>query len=928
LRARLEAAVATHGRAEREQRERDTSAEEALAAAERALREASLEQSRNESRAEDAKVAIRRLEEEAKTLARAQPELDALVRTMRESEAALDPKGSDARLRQLDKQQEEIGRRRHDLQYSISRKSSEVAQLEAQSDAHVEVDALRKRLHEAEQDLGRRLGDSRPRLTGLLGQMPEAVEAEARVVAELKQAEEQVQRQRQLQQESHQRLSAAGARRMSTEADLRRLQAEEARLAETLGLPCGAVAGGKSEFTAKLAAQREQVELARKDLAMTESAKHMYDKFREKSRAKNACQFCRRAFAADSNERLLFEESVEKLIVKIPQFLEQSSRHLQDAQDELARLEAKRPLWERLEQVRGEVAGRQKEMAALAEDERSAQAALQAPERECRRLEERQQQLHDLRAEASALQRGAAAVDELRAAVRTKEARLFVGSGSSKVSLQAERDQLRKLQEQLVQLGAEEDSVRTQRDLLAKQQESLRTQLAEQKGRLQLLQSQVARRGDVDSELAARQVELRECTEAAQRARTTADATGTRAKQLRDERQELTAAFRREVEQRDAEVRVLQREVDSLTELERIIEVMRGRVENADVLKAQVKAADEAVSKAERELEGLRARLETEEERKRKREAVRESLHANLRLKSLDAEAQAHEAELERLKAELGGRDIEALRRSVDTARMQSMELQKRRAFSEGSLAQTRDAVRALAADLQSPLYLGVEQRHREAVIKHESAAYAAKDLGRYHAALDKALMKYHAMKMAEINKTIKELWRKVYRGRDIDYVAIRSDADEPPEDGSGTAVAETVGRAGRSYNYRVVMVCGDAEMEMRGRCSAGQRVLASLIIRLALADSFCVHCGVLALDEPTTNLDAANISGLAEALAALIEQRRGRSRFQLILITHDEDFVNHLSRLQVCDWYYHIHKDESGCSKIERRDMRLLGGV
>ncbi len=34
-------------------------------------------------------------------------------------------------------------------------------------------------------------------------------------------------------------------------------------------------------------------------------------------------------------------------------------------------------------------------------------------------------------------------------------------------------------------------------------------------------------------------------------------------------------------------------------------------------------------------------------------------------------------------------------------------------------------------------------------------------------------------------------------------------------------------------------------------------QVLASLVIRLALAESFCLNCGILALDEPTTNLDA-----------------------------------------------------------------------
>jgi len=40
-------------------------------------------------------------------------------------------------------------------------------------------------------------------------------------------------------------------------------------------------------------------------------------------------------------------------------------------------------------------------------------------------------------------------------------------------------------------------------------------------------------------------------------------------------------------------------------------------------------------------------------------------------------------------------------------------------------------------------------------------------------------------------------------------------------------------------------MVKQDAEMDMRGRCSAGQKVLASIIIRLALAECFGINCGV-----------------------------------------------------------------------------------
>lgn len=51
----------------------------------------------------------------------------------------------------------------------------------------------------------------------------------------------------------------------------------------------------------------------------------------------------------------------------------------------------------------------------------------------------------------------------------------------------------------------------------------------------------------------------------------------------------------------------------------------------------------------------------------------------------------------------------------------------------------------------------------------------------------------------------------------DIEYIEIRSDADEN--------VSASDKR--RSYNYRVVMIKGDTALDMRGRCSAGQKVIA-----------------------------------------------------------------------------------------------------
>lgn len=49
--------------------------------------------------------------------------------------------------------------------------------------------------------------------------------------------------------------------------------------------------------------------------------------------------------------------------------------------------------------------------------------------------------------------------------------------------------------------------------------------------------------------------------------------------------------------------------------------------------------------------------------------------------------------------------------------------------------------------------------------------------------------MRFHTMKMEEINKIIRELWQQTYRGQDIDCIRIHSDSE-----GAGT----------RSYSYKV----------------------------------------------------------------------------------------------------------------------------
>jgi DNA repair protein RAD50 len=112
----------------------------------------------------------------------------------------------------------------------------------------------------------------------------------------------------------------------------------------------------------------------------------------------------------------------------------------------------------------------------------------------------------------------------------------------------------------------------------------------------------------------------------------------------------------------------------------------------------------------------------------------------------------------------------------------------------------------------------------------------------------------------------------------------------------------------------------------MRGRCSAGQKVLASIIIRLALAETFCNNCGILCLDEPTTNLDDNHIKSLAKALREIIQTRSDDQNFQLIVITHDPTFVD-LIGSDFCDSFWYISKNETKFSKIELKPINAIFG-
>ena len=228
-----------------------------------------------------------------------------------------------------------------------------------------------------------------------------------------------------------------------------------------------------------------------------------------------------------------------------------------------------------------------------------------------------------------------------------------------------------------------------------------------------------------------------------------------------------------------------------------------------------------------------------------------------------------------------------------------------------GKVEELKNNLNRLTQELKNGTYTNIEKKYNKLKLNYIASIQTQKEIENYYEALDQSLLKYHGKRMEEINKLINYYWSMTYKGKDIKSIEIKSDFEKS---------AKT-----RNYNYRIVFFTpGGNGLDMRGRCSAGQKILASIIIRLALAETFCNNCGILCLDEPTTNLDEENSKSLAKALREIIQSRSEDQNFQLIVITHDPVFVDLLGS-DYCDNFWHVTKNKENFSTVALKPINSI---
>uniref|UniRef100_A0A0K8RI75 Uncharacterized protein n=1 Tax=Ixodes ricinus TaxID=34613 RepID=A0A0K8RI75_IXORI len=122
----------------------------------------------------------------------------------------------------------------------------------------------------------------------------------------------------------------------------------------------------------------------------------------------------------------------------------------------------------------------------------------------------------------------------------------------------------------------------------------------------------------------------------------------------------------------------------------------------------------------------------------------------------------------------------------------------------------------------------------------------------------------------------------------------------------------------------------------MRGRCSAGPE--GAGVPHHSIGNwpkTFCQNCGILGTwTSLTTNLDRKQHQGPGDFLWRRIKVKEKETKgnkttkrnFQMIVITHDEEFLRLLSqRISVAEYFYKVEKTDMGYSKLQKARLGTI---
>lgn len=803
----------------------------------------------------------------------------------------------------------DLQKEKAELDRVLRRLDQEMEQLNMHTTARTQLDMLKKDKTDKDEQIRKIKSRHGDELTALLGYFPTKKQLEDWIHAKVR----DIRQTHDVLNKLNKELASAEQNKNHLSSELRRKEEQLTNFEERLFNLCGS-----QDFDSDLKRLQEDIEKSSKQRAMLAGATAVYTQFITQLTEENqpCCPVCQRVFPSEAELQDVISDMQSKLRL-VPDKLKSTEGELKRKERKRDEMMGMRPVMETLVELR------EKEIPEL-------RNKLQNINREIQRLKNEVEEQETLLATVMSEEESAKAC--LQDVALMERYLMELKDVDRKIAQQAAKLQGVDLNRTVQMVNQEKQEKQHTLDTVSGKIELKRKRIQDQQEQIQQLKSTVneikAEKLHISSNLQRRQqlneqsVEL--STEVNSLLREIRDAKDqvspleATLEKLKQEKQELIEKKNSSSKAMQEKLSIIKEKIKTIANFVREIEkyIKDGKEEykeqketELEEMKTRLNECEKMKDKINKDMVTLRQDIDTQKIQER-------WLQDNLTLRKRMEELEGVEEQRKKLTKEMGQMQVMQMKTEFRQLEDKIENLKRNHSLALGRQKGFEEEIIRFKKELREPQYKDAEEKYREMMIVMRTTELVNKDLDIYYKTLDQAIMKFHSMKMEEINKIIRDLWRSTYRGQDIEYVEIRSDADE-----NVTAADKR-----RTYNYRVVMIKGDTALDMRGRCSAGQKVLASLIIRLALAETFCLNCGILALDEPTTNLDRENIESLAHALVEIIKSRSQQRNFQLLIITHDEDFVELLGRSEYVESFYRIKKNIDQCSEIVKCSVTSLG--
>lgn len=843
--------------------------------------------------------------------------LEGIQKELMSAERELEEVRLQTNIPQMEESQSKLRSEKKKADEEMSQLQQELSVISRQLSSRGALDALRKDKRAKEERYQNEMSSMEAELLTVLGRIPAPDDRD--LPTQLANIERSKNNELKSYQDQYEKGRIAVSRLQAQLEETERQLKSERRKVEALNKVVSEECGDGADYDQTMEKLRQDIKANADDLSAVKGSMPFFRKSLEKMHSTRKCPLCTRGFDDNASFEKTVKSITDRLNNTVPRLLPTLEDKQRELQEKQKRLQELKPKIEELNLIQGREIPRLEAVKGQKEAEiKKLQAQLKRDEEKLSGLRVTLDQVRGLQPRVLHTSQLSRDLEELDAKIGSEESKLG-SSNSSRSHLLVNRE----LQE--AQMKAEE--LERKMDHKMQQIHSGMQEIRQLGQRVNQLRDEKLRLQEQLQEkqgLLTKKEELAVIIQTNEREiKMTSQQYGPVEEKLRGKERERKALCQNRDEAEavsKAELDTLKSAVDTIkTSTKQISKYMsEGGESGLQELNAKIDEFSKEIAKKKEQRNNLEQRKNQLMKQVTNAELQEREWEDQLQLMRVQSDIVKKEREAQKLREKMREMGLDKYDDEYLKLQREQDRLTKERAHKDGVKQGQEDRVRGLQRELQGDMYKDAERKHKEMLIMLRTTEMASKDLEKYYKVLDRAIMRFHKLKMEEINKIVKELWMKTYRGGDIDTIEIRS-ADDDPED-SGVI------KTRRVYHYRVVMLKGHTVLDMRGRCSAGQKVLASIIIRLALAETFCVNCGLLALDEPTTNLDRENIEGLAQALADIVKDRSSQKNFQLIVITHDMEFVDVLGQAGYTEYYYKVSKEVGDTSRI--RKLPLSGGI